>query len=185
MRRPAKQKAQIIREMTDVFRENGYDGTTLSKLMQRTGLERASLYHYFPGGKAAMAEAVLEDVLEQLSENVLATLTSDDPPDARLTNMLDATSKFYNCGNDLCFVSIFAIGAYSETLSDTLRSAVATWLTSLEATLSEAGRANAKELAHAALSCIQGGLVLSVTQSDPTAFQHSLQYLRSVMSASS
>jgi AcrR family transcriptional regulator len=39
-----------------LFRQFGYDGVTLSKISQATGLGKASLYHYFPGGKAEMAE---------------------------------------------------------------------------------------------------------------------------------
>lgn len=171
-------KSQIIRAMTEVFRESGYDGTTLSKLMVGTGLERASLYHYFPGGKTAMAAAVLQDVLGQLREDVLSALSADAPPKERIANMLDATDAFYNGGNDLCFISIFAVGVNDEGLSAALQSAVAGWLEALEATLSDAGVLGAEELAHAALSCVQGGLVLAASQNDPRPFQHALKHLR-------
>lgn len=178
MRKPAKEKSQILLELTEVFRTNGYDGTTLSKLTERTGLERASLYHYFPGGKSAMAEAVLDQILHTLSEKVLSALTSDAAPLQRLSDMLNATDKFYNGGNDLCFVSVFAIGVGSDALTTTLQSAVAGWLKSLTTTLAEAKKPNPDALANAGLSCIQGGLILAVVQDDPKPFTDSLGFLR-------
>jgi len=178
MRKPSKEKSQILRELTEVFRENGYDGTTLSKLTEKTGLERASLYHYFPGGKKAMAEAVLSQVLEELSAKVLSALSSKSAPRDRLSDMLKATDDFYNGGKDLCFVSIFAIGVNNEQLSTTLQAAVASWLDSLKSTLADTGEPNAETLAHAGLSCIQGALVLAVVQGDPKPFRDALEFLR-------
>jgi len=47
--------AQLTDALTDVFRTYGYEGATLSRISEATGLQRASLYHRFPGGKEAMA----------------------------------------------------------------------------------------------------------------------------------
>ncbi|MBX2862295.1 MAG: TetR/AcrR family transcriptional regulator [Leptolyngbyaceae cyanobacterium MAG.088] len=178
MRKPTKDRAQILCELTEVFRQNGYDGTTLSKLTEKTGLERASLYHYFPGGKRAMAEAVLTHVLDELSETVLAALNSSSPPTQRLTAMLDATHDFYNGGQDLCFVSIFAIGENSEHITSTLRQAVMSWLDSLATTLGDAGKPDARSLANVGLSCIQGGLVLAGVTRNSQPFVDAISFLR-------
>lgn len=182
MRKPTKDKAQILRELTEVFRDNGYDGTTLSKLTEKTGLERASLYHYFPGGKSAMAEAVLTHVLEELSAKVLSALNSSSSPTRRLSEMLEATNDFYNGGQDLCFVSIFAIGENSEHITSALRMAVTSWLASLETTLCEAGKPDARGLANASLSCIQGSLVLSGVTHNPQPFVDAIAFLRKAWS---
>lgn len=64
-----------------LFREYGYDGATLSKISQATGLGKASLYHHFPGGKDEMVETVL-DYLERWSgENILPVLQSQGDVD--------------------------------------------------------------------------------------------------------
>lgn len=178
MRKPAKEKDQILSELTEVFRANGYDGTTLRKLTEKTGLERASLYHYFPRGKKEMAGAVLAHVLNELSSKVLSILNSDQPAEQRLVGMLNATVDFYNGGEDLCFVSIFAIGESSEELSKTLRDAVGSWLASLEIALADAGKKNARSLANASLSCIQGGLVLAGVTRTPKPFQDAVEFVR-------
>jgi TetR/AcrR family transcriptional regulator, lmrAB and yxaGH operons repressor len=41
----------VVAKLVDVFYEHGFDGTSLSIISERTGLQRASLYHHFPGVK--------------------------------------------------------------------------------------------------------------------------------------
>ena len=50
---------ELLDRLTDVFRTYGYEGASLSRISEVTGLQRASLYHRFPGGKEDMAKAVL------------------------------------------------------------------------------------------------------------------------------
>jgi AcrR family transcriptional regulator len=63
-------KQTHVPSLLDLFRQLGYDGVTLSKISQVTGLGKASLYHHFPGGKDEMVETVLialEQGLEQIA----------------------------------------------------------------------------------------------------------------------
>lgn len=57
-----------------VFRTHGYDGASLSRISEATGLQRASLYHRFPDGKLQMGKAVLEHAIEWLREYALEPL---------------------------------------------------------------------------------------------------------------
>ncbi len=41
----------VLDKIAAVFRLHGYEGASIRLLAQATGLERASLYHRFPGGK--------------------------------------------------------------------------------------------------------------------------------------
>ncbi|WP_315889750.1 TetR/AcrR family transcriptional regulator [Kovacikia minuta] len=52
-------KQAHVSSLLNLFRQFGYDGVTLSKISQATGLGKASLYHHFPGGKDEMVETVL------------------------------------------------------------------------------------------------------------------------------
>ena len=52
-------KPTLIRSLLNIFREYGYEGASLSKISERTGLGKASLYHHFPNGKQQMAQEVL------------------------------------------------------------------------------------------------------------------------------
>jgi TetR/AcrR family transcriptional repressor of lmrAB and yxaGH operons len=42
----------------DLFRTYGFEGVSLKQLADATGLEKASLYYRFPGGKDAIAMAI-------------------------------------------------------------------------------------------------------------------------------
>ncbi|MEO1396256.1 MAG: TetR family transcriptional regulator [Cyanobacteria bacterium J06634_5] len=57
-----------------MFRQFGYEGVTLTKISRETGLGKASLYHHFPGGKGAMAEATLACVNQLLETSILQPL---------------------------------------------------------------------------------------------------------------
>lgn len=52
-------KEEVIAQLTKVFRQYGYEGATLARLSEATGLGKASLYHHFPKGKEEMAAVVL------------------------------------------------------------------------------------------------------------------------------
>ena len=45
------ERADVLPVLVEVFREHGYDGTSLSVIGERTGLGKGSLYNFFPGGK--------------------------------------------------------------------------------------------------------------------------------------
>ena len=45
-------KEEIITKLIPVFRYYGYEGATVSRLSEATGLKKASLYHHFQGGKS-------------------------------------------------------------------------------------------------------------------------------------
>ena len=71
-------KETYIPSLMRLFRQYGYDGATLSKISQATGLGKASLYHHFPGGKDEMVETMLDYLESWLEQNILQTLNSPD-----------------------------------------------------------------------------------------------------------
>ena len=180
MRKPLKPKTEIISSLSNVFRAHGFDGATLTKLVEETGLERASLYHYFPNGKADMAEAVLLQALTGLQEDVIEVLKRDDEAKEKLKKMFDSVEKFYSHGNDICFITIFSLGHQSKKVSEIMSEAVRAWLKLLEKTLAELEVADPKKSAQLVLSTIQGGLILAHTLSDPAVFKNSLKPLRTM-----
>jgi len=49
---------ELLDRLTSVFRTHGFEGASLSLISKATGLQRASLYHRFPGGKEEMAKGL-------------------------------------------------------------------------------------------------------------------------------
>ena len=70
MPREIAERRDAIPALGEVFREHGFSGSSLAEISQHTGLGKGSLYHFFPGGKTEMAEAVLDDITNWFEENV-------------------------------------------------------------------------------------------------------------------
>ena len=178
MRKPLKPKSEIVTDLSRVFRAHGFDGATLTKLVEETGLERASLYHHFPNGKADMAEAVLLQALLDLEADVINFLKEEGDAKAKLKRMFNAVEAFYNNGNDVCFITIFSLGHQSKNIDEMMSGAIRTWLKYLEKTLADSKVDDPKKSAQQLLSTIQGGLILARTLNDPSVFRNSLKPLR-------
>ena len=52
-------REEIIPLLAEVFRTQGYEGASLSRLGEASGLGKGSLYNFFPGGKEEMAAAAV------------------------------------------------------------------------------------------------------------------------------
>ncbi len=106
-----------------LFRQFGYEGLTLSKISQATGLGKASLYHHFPGGKAEMAGAALTQVNQWLDTVILPILDRQDRPIERFQAMCDETNRFFNEGQNSCLWAVLVL----EQLSDDLFHSPISW----------------------------------------------------------
>lgn len=180
MRKPLKSKAQIIHDLGKVFRAYGFDGATISRLTDGTGLERASLYHHFPKGKKDMAEAVLLDALDTLKQTVISELETHLPASTKIEKMLAALNKFYCNGNDICFITIFSTAQTNSQISKAMRDATQYWLKNLTKVLSENKVVNAKASAQHGLASIQGALILASTTQDTKIFKNTLKQLKAM-----
>jgi AcrR family transcriptional regulator len=53
-------RAALLAAARACFTEHGYDDTTVAAMLDRAGMARGALYHYFPGGKAEIFAAVFD-----------------------------------------------------------------------------------------------------------------------------
>ena len=53
----------FLAKALDLFRDYGFEGVSLKQLADATGLEKASLYYRYPGGKDEIVMAVAKDWL--------------------------------------------------------------------------------------------------------------------------
>jgi TetR/AcrR family transcriptional repressor of lmrAB and yxaGH operons len=65
-----KHKDAIVDAAVRLFRRQGYSATGLAEIVELSGAPKGSLYHYFPHGKAAIAEAAVR----RAGASVAATL---------------------------------------------------------------------------------------------------------------
>ena len=62
----------MIQGATEVLARRGLHATAFSEVLALTGASRGSIYHHFPGGKAELVEAVLDDFSARLDDALRA-----------------------------------------------------------------------------------------------------------------
>ena len=174
-----RSRADLTQALRDVFRARGWDGASLSDLAAATGLNRASLYHHFPKGKADMAAAALADVETRLAEEMLAPLRGAGTPRARLSAMGRTLSDYYRGGELGCLLGALARGQGEHGLGERVGRAFSDWIEALQALAAEEGlgERRAHENALAVVVAIQGALVLSTATGSPEPFALTLARL--------
>lgn len=169
----------ILLDLLEAFRTCGFDGVSLSRISEVTGLGKASLYHHFPGGKAEMAKGVMELAWGWLEAHVFGPLEAEGDPAERLESVLKALEGFYDQGRKSCLLDVMPISGGPEIHAAV--KAVMERLTAgfkrlaLDAGISET---EAGLRAESALVAIQGSLVVSRGLGEPGPFLRQMRSLR-------
>ncbi len=176
-------KDEAIDAITDVFREFGFDGASLSRLSEASGLGRSSLYHYFPNGKDDMAQAAVERVSERASELVIGPLRAPGDPAMRVKAAAGGIAKFYEGGRANCLVNLFAFGEAGEAAPGAAKDMAAGLEDAFCAVARDAGFSpkEARLKAEHAIVEIEGALVVSRAQGSVAPFQRALARLPGVL----
>jgi TetR/AcrR family transcriptional regulator, lmrAB and yxaGH operons repressor len=156
-------RVEVIPQLMAVFQEYGYEGASITRFSAATGLKRASLYHYFPNGKEEMAEAVLDYIMQNMQQNLLAPLRSDLAPSDRIQGMNKNVNAFYQQGQRDCLLALLSIGEAHQLFQKRVQQAINLWIDSLAVVLVDGGisTTTARQRAEEAIALIQGSLVLT------------------------
>ena len=103
-------REQILAAARKVFRDKGYDGTTVSDIVEEAGVAQGTFYLYFPSKKAAVL-ALAQTLTEEVSRRLSA---ADDPNmtfEQRLRMLVKATFDIGRRNPDLC--RLIHVGAES------------------------------------------------------------------------
>lgn len=156
-------REKAITQLIPVFQQYGYEGATLSRLSQATGLGRSSLYHHFPKGKEEMASAVLEYIGQCFETTILSALRTQNEPLQRLRVMCQNLDEFYHHGQKSCLLNVITFGEGNDLFHTQIQQMLNCWIDELTTVLVEAGIKPeiAKDRALEAVILIQGALVLA------------------------
>ena len=158
--------------LAEVFRSHGYEGATLALISQATGLGKGSLYHFFPGGKAQMAEEVLTEIDSWFEANVFAVLRRSDDPARAVADMIGAVDSYFRSGHRMCLVGVIALGASRDTFAAQVQGYFQRWNDALALVLRRSGLSAsvARRRSTDVLLTIQGALVLARALGEPRVF---------------
>lgn len=156
-------RAELIPELLELFRQQGYEGVSIAHVSKATGLGKSSLYHHFPEGKEQMAKEVLEYIYSAVKQHFIAPLNAEGDPREKLTRMAELVESFYDCGRKGCLIDGLTLGESSAPFRQHIASCLESWIEAIAAVAVEAGvnKKLARERAEMALISIQGGLVVS------------------------
>ncbi|MBE9229069.1 TetR/AcrR family transcriptional regulator [Phormidium sp. LEGE 05292] len=176
-------KETYIPCLLGLFRQYGYDGATLSKISEATGLGKASLYHHFPGGKDEMVETVLDYLEKWLGENILPALESEGDVVTKLGQMCLRLNELYQGGEQPCVFAILLSGSARDVFHAKVKALFRGWIDAMANVLIESGMDAqlAKQRGEDAAIAIQGSLILSQALDDTTLFQRTSEQLPTII----
>lgn len=165
--------------LLQLFRQYGYDGATLAKISEATGLGKASLYHHFPGGKDEMVQAVMDYLERWLTENVLPSLQGKGTALEKLQRMCDRLSELYEAGRQPCMSATLLLGSARDLFHDRIQARYCAWISAVAQVLVDADLdpATAQQRGEDMVITIQGSLIVAQGLDNPEIFQRSLQQL--------
>jgi AcrR family transcriptional regulator len=176
---PIVPREEVARRLFGVFRTYGFEGATLARLSEATGLGRASLYHYFPDGKSGMVREVLGVARAWIEANLAAPLRGAGSPASRLRAVAKNLIAGYDDGNASCVCNLLGVGDARDASRDELRDAARAYVDAFGAFLESCGLkpARARAAAIASVVNIQGALVVARALDDPRVFVKQIEHL--------
>lgn len=163
---------RILSATNELFRRQGFNGTSLKQVTESAPATVGSIYHFFPGGKESLAAAVIETSGAAYRE--LFEMIADAEP-----NFGEAITAFFDGAAAVLettdFIDICPIGTVAREVASTnnmLRAAAelvfASWVEAAEVRLVEASIATteAHELAVSLVASIEGGFLLARSARD-------------------
>ncbi|TFW15538.1 TetR/AcrR family transcriptional regulator [Duganella callida] len=180
MPRVMGERSDAVPLLAEVFRTYGFEGASLARITEGTGLGKGSIYNFFPGGKEEMADAVLAEIDAWFRGQVFQPLRQAADPRQGVDDMFTAVGRYFLSGRKVCLVGVFALGQERDRFAARVQGYFAEWVQALAAALERGGRAPAValDLAEDAVAAIQGALVLARAADEPELFMRALQRWR-------
>jgi TetR/AcrR family transcriptional regulator, lmrAB and yxaGH operons repressor len=180
------ERSDVIPVLTEIFREHGYEGASLSVIAERTGLGKGSLYHFFPGGKAEMAQAVLAEIDGWFEAKIYRPLRETEAAGDAIRIMCLAVTDYFNSGRRVCLIGAFALDNVRDRFAAQIKDYFAAWIDALSSALQKLGHSAdvAMELAEEAVLAIQGALVLARALDDPLLFERAVSRIGKQLTSS-
>jgi len=184
--RPQKIDNQtLLSGLMTVLSSKGYDGASLNDLASSSGLQKASLYHRFPGGKKDIALAVLNYVGDWIEKNIVKALEDDSiAPIERLHMALEKIDDLYNGGKSTCILRALSMDNGMSLYSMELKEAAQNWVDSFYQLGKAFGMSEdrAYQTALKVLINVQGSLVVCKMMKDNQIFKNSLVDIKKLYS---
>ena len=184
---PTRQR--LVTTTAELFRRRGFHGTSLKQVTDAADAPIGSLYHFFPGGKEDLAEAVLLESGEAYRQ--LFELIADASPDpaAAITDFFDGAAEVLAQSGyvDTCPIGTVAleVASSNERLRQASDRVFRSWIAAAAERFTAAGidAAEAEALAATAVAALEGGFMLARSRQDPAPLRTAGRHVRQLVEA--
>jgi TetR/AcrR family transcriptional repressor of lmrAB and yxaGH operons len=187
MPRPSRER--LLDSAVDLLQRQGYHGTGLNELLERSEAPRGSLYHYFPGGKEQIGAEAIARAGVQVAAAVLHLLRAKPS----VADAVEALAGLLAAGLEAsdfergCPVATTALEVTprSEPIRAAVQASFESWLAPLRERLEAAGfdRHQAARRADLAIATLEGALVLARARQDADVLRDAGRQLRALLEA--
>ena len=89
---PSSAKGRLLQAAANLFKEKGYERTTVRDLGKAVGIQSGSLFHHFPN-KEAILRAVMEETILLNTELMKVALSQSDTPEVKVLALIQCELK--------------------------------------------------------------------------------------------
>ena len=173
----------LLATSLDLFRTYGFEGVSIKRLAEATGLEKASLYYRFPGGKDQIAMAVANEVVRWFQVNVFIPLKGPGPVRKRVVFAAERLREFYAGGAKACLTDVLSLPGGPRELHTAIQGAMQAWIQAFAQIAKESGMSSAAAglRAEEAILRVEGSLVLSRVLGDTSTFERTIRLLPNLL----
>ncbi len=186
-------RAKIITKAKGLINKQGFNNTSISNIINATGVKKGNLYFHFPS-KEALGKAIFEQTRQEAADFLESALTGSSPGE-KLSNYLDdvfAKHKQLNfVGGCLIGNTAIEMGDTNPAFSHIVGTIFDHWKQTLADVISQAGQTGEIKLEmdheHLALhmiAVIEGGIMMSKVSKNENELKQCLNSLRLILSIS-
>jgi TetR/AcrR family transcriptional repressor of lmrAB and yxaGH operons len=165
-------REKILQTASELMEKQGYHGTGLNEIIQKSGAPKGSLYYYFPEGKEQLASEAILRAGQIVSERFRAK-TADEPDPAKaihdflymIAKRMEET-KFYT-GSTLTMIAMETV-TESKRINTACQEGYAMLIGAFKDKLLSGGMEDSKasDMAEMIIAAVEGGIILSRTYQD-------------------
>ena len=182
-------RQRIVNATTVLLQQRGYAATSVKDITAAAPATVGSVYHFFPGGKAELVAAVIDEsgaAYRELFEVITSEV--DDPADAIAHFFAGAADALEESGFvDICPIGTLAaeVASSDEALRQATQRAFASWETAVTAKLVGGGLtgADAASLATTVIALIEGSFVLARSRRNADLVRRAGQHAKALIGA--
>lgn len=169
----APTRDRIVDAAAELFRHQGLHATGVKQIVGLADAQLASLYHFFPGGKEELADAVVRTAGAGYQELVTAVWDAEADVVASVRAVFVGAAEVLEATGyeDACPIATVAleVASTNETLRVATADVFAQWHDAATNRLERAGIAGdvARRLAFAIVAAVEGGFVLARAARSP------------------